>query len=132
MKQLVYGIAIGLGFVAFASCKKNTPVAVPGTTEVEITFKSPTTSTTATVGNELNVEGIIDANAWMGGWKVCIEKSNGDTLAFYEDHYEQTQYIFHYHWFPTPEDTGTVTVRVDALDVNFASLNYDTMTFVCE
>lgn len=118
--------------LAIVSCKKDPPVAVPGTTEVEITFQSPESSTTVSISEEIHIEGIIDANALMGGWKIFASSENGDTIAFYEDHFEQTQYIFHYHWFPTPQETGTVTIQVEALDVNFNSLATKEIQILCQ
>ena len=131
MKIRTKFLLISSSIVILGSCKKETPIAVPGTTEIEITFQSPTTTSVATIGNELNVEGIIDANAIMGGWNVCITSCNDDTIAFYEDHYEQTQYIFHYHWFPTPQDTGNVTIQVEALDISFNSLATEKIQIQC-
>lgn len=125
-------IMIALALLFFASCEKEKTYATKENAEVEINIKSPESNGNATVGQEVSVEGIIAANGWMGGWKLTITSSNADTLVLYEDHYNQTQYNFHYHWFPEASDTGTVHINIDALDVDFNSLKSESITIHCQ
>jgi hypothetical protein len=114
------------------SCKKEVPDAVAGTTNVSISFNSPNSNDIISVGEEFHIEGIIDADAMMGGWQILIINSENDTVVEYLEPYEQTQYIFHYHWFPTPTDTGANIVRVDALDKSLNSLESKSVSISCQ
>jgi len=118
---------------AFFSCKKEAPYATQDTAnEIEITFNSPLGGSVATIGNELNIEGLIDGEELMGGWSVHITNASEDSLICYQDLYEQTQYLFHYHWFPTIADTGDITVTISALDKNHNVLISKSVLIICE
>lgn len=115
------------------SCKKEASYATQNTaSEIEITFNSPTGGTTATVGDELNIEGIISADELMGGWSLLVSNASGDSIKYYQDTYEQTQYLFHYHWFPTASETGDISITISALDKNQIVLSSESVSILCQ
>lgn len=114
------------------SCKKEAPYAEAGITEVTITFNSPESNATYQTGTEVNIEGLIDANAMMSGWKLQIVNDIGEITECSEDLYEQTQYLFHYHWFPAVSDTGSFTITVSALDKDKDIIGSESIQINCQ
>ncbi len=114
-------------------CKKDIPDAVVGETEISFSWQSPTSNSIIHISEEVHVDGIISANAMMGGWRASIVRSStGEIMSVYEDLYEQTQYMFHHHWYTSPSDTGEMYIIVEALDKNINVLDSDTIRITIE
>lgn len=106
--------------IVLSSCKDNTPYAEIGSTDVEIVITNPTNGQDLlNTGEETHLDGRIDANAKLGGWKVeLIDRNTGAIIDTYADLYEQTQYIVHHHWMFDFPDTMELTINVQALTVS--------------
>jgi hypothetical protein len=103
--------------MSLSSCKKNNTYAIPGITAVEITFLNPVNGGTFNVLETLSIDGRIDADAKMGGWRVQIKDLETDEIVDeFIDMYEQTQFTIHHHWFPTVSPDTPIEIIVDALD----------------
>lgn len=131
-REMKYVLIVSLIIWSLFACKKEVPYADASTTEISITFKSPTDNGILSVGEESHIEGIIDANAMMSGWSILMTRANGDTIGYYQDLYDQTQYLFHSHWIPTYTDTGTINITASALDKGFDVLKSASITVECQ
>lgn len=122
MKKLAAYLLVTGAFLA--SCKKEVPYAQEGITAVSIEFNFPAQNEQITVGEETHVEGIIDADEMMGGWDVLVKKvGEGDTILQHGEYCEQTQYVFHHHWYPQMNAVGQLEVEVRALTKDGAILD---------
>ena len=68
----------------------------------------------------------------MAGWGIQITDSLGATIDEYTDLYEQTQYIFHHHIFPTSGNIGEMIITVTAFDKNMNALGSESRTVHCQ
>lgn len=127
-----YIFNIALILFIFASCKKDEPYAEVGITEVDIVFASPVADETINGSQEVSIEARIDANAMMSGYRITISNSKtGEIMERLDDLYEQTQYIVHHHWYPSPSETISITIDLEALDKNMQTLDAGSIQITC-
>lgn len=108
-------LIIVLSIVLF-SCKKEETLAVIGVTEVEIIFTNPTQNETVSSTETLSIDGRIEANALMSGWRCTISNvTSGEILDEYEEACEQTLIMIHHHWQPTVQSGTSIQIKVEAL-----------------
>lgn len=125
-------IALTAFLCGLSSCKEEVPYAVKDVSEIEIQFQSPEAQSTWSAGNEIHVEGIIDADAMMGGWSISIASDTGEEISYYRDVFDQTQYLFHYHWYSAQQDTGNIVITVNALNQNQEVLKSKSVSIYCQ
>lgn len=133
MKRIsnIWLIVLLISVRLFTSCKEDIPVATKETSEISITITSPSVNETVSGPTEVHLDGIIDANALLGGWKsILIDSSSGEVIDEYEDFYSQTQYIVHHHWIINPNDTLELEVIVQALSVEQEILDEKSVDFI--
>lgn len=133
MKRIsnIWLIVLLISVRLFTSCNEDIPVATKETSEISITITSPSVNETVSGPTEVHLDGIIDANALLGGWKsILIDSSSGEVIDEYEDYYSQTQYIVHHHWIINPNDTLELEVIVQALSVEDEVLDEKSVSFI--
>lgn len=123
LPYIVLSLLIGV-----SACKKEIPYAEEGKVTVTITFNNPKEGQKIATGEEVHIEGIIDADAVLSGWKTTvISVPSGDTLDLHEERYEQTQFIVHHHFLVPQMNTNQLQITIDALGANFTSLGHKTI-----
>ncbi len=128
LKKYIFFLLTGVLF----ACHKDIPDATIENSIVSITFHSPLQGDVWEKNVETHIEAIIDADAMMGGWSTLITTlDHSDTLDFYSELYEQTQYIVHHHWIPPAETPDTILVRVFALDKQGLKLKEASVSVKC-
>lgn len=127
----IWLIVLLVSLSILTSCKEDIPVATKETSEISISITSPSINEMVSGPTEMHLDGIIDANALLGGWKsILIDSNSGEIIDEYEDYYSQTQYIVHHHWIINPNDTLNLEVIVQALSVEQEVLEEKSVNFI--
>lgn len=128
MKKSFIPSFVLLIFISLSACKKEVPYAEEGKVTVTITFNNPKEGQKIVTGEEVHIEGIIDADALLSGWKTTVVAlPSGDTLDRHEEHYEQTQFVVHHHFFVPQTNDNQLQITIDALSSNYTSLGHKTI-----
>lgn len=86
-----------IGFLSLnlviTSCKEDIPAATKESGTVNISITSPVSNEVVSGPTEVHLDGIIDADAMLGGWKsILIDTETEEVVDEFDQLYSQTQY----------------------------------------
>lgn len=110
-KQMVTILLIGFAAV-FSGCKKN-PTAASAT----ISISSPSDNDTIPYGQEVHIEGVIQGDGVLNGYKFSMKDLTTGSYVISEKTVDDKKesYVFHEHWDNNLSDTSTLEINVTVM-----------------
>ena len=132
MKKLLTYLFLTSALCALVySCKKEGEIELDINQDlISIDFLTPLNNESIHIGAESHINGLIDANNFLGGWTIQGTEMNTKEILFeFTESSIQNSYFFDFHW--TPNLQAQVCIKINVLDLDQKVVKSDSITVIC-
>jgi hypothetical protein len=132
MKKLLTYLFLTSALCALVySCKREAEIELDIDPDlISIDFFTPLNNQDIHVETENHINGLIDANNFLGGWTIQGTEMNTKEILFeFTESSIQNSYFFDFHW--TPNLQAQVCIKLNVLDLDQKVVKSDSITVNC-